>query len=129
PQRGRVRYLRYDAAGMAADVTARAREAAEDATTASLLTALREAVPAARSAIVGLAPATVIPSALGPIALVEYLPTRLLEACVHGLDLRAAIGAPPTPTPGAPSSTVAPPAALPAAPRPPALAHDVAFVA
>src|SRR5437764_14729632 len=44
PQRGRVSYLRYDAAGMAADVTARAREAAEGATPASLLTALREAV-------------------------------------------------------------------------------------
>ena len=69
-----------------------------------------------------------MPQHNAPITLVEYLPTRLLEACVHGLDLRAALGAPLTPTPGALASTVATLEGLLAAPRPAALADDVAFV-
>jgi uncharacterized protein (TIGR03083 family) len=128
PQRDRVSYFRYDAAGMADDVTARAREAAQGATPSSLRAALRAAVPAARAAITGLAPTTVIPSAIAPIALVEYVPTRLLEACVHGLDLRHALGAPLTPTPGVLASTAATLEGLLAAPRPAGLADDVAFV-
>ena len=128
PQRDRVSYLRYDAAGMAAEVSARAHEAARGATPASLVAALREAVPAARVTVAGLAPTTVIPSALGPITLVSYLPTRLLEACVHGLDVRQALGAPLVPTPGALAGTVASLEALLGAPRPAALADDVAFV-
>jgi uncharacterized protein (TIGR03083 family) len=128
PQRDRVSYLRYDAAGMAADVTARAREAAQGATPANFLASLRDAVPAARATVASLAPTTVIPSVLGPIMLVEYLPTRLLEACVHGLDLRHALGAPLVPTPGALASTVATLEGLLGAPRPAALADDVAFV-
>ncbi|HLH24487.1 MAG TPA: maleylpyruvate isomerase N-terminal domain-containing protein [Chloroflexota bacterium] len=127
-RRDRVSYFRYDAAGMAGDVTARAREAARGATPASLTAALRDAVPAARAAVAGLAPTTVIPSAIAPIMLVEYLPTRLLEACVHGLDLRQALGAPPVPTPGVLASTVATLEGLLAAPRPAGLADDVAFV-
>jgi uncharacterized protein (TIGR03083 family) len=128
PQRDRVSYLRYDAAGIAADVSARAREAAQGATPASLLAALRSAVPAARVAVADLAPDTVIPSAIAPITLVEYVPTRLLEACVHGLDLRQALGAPLAPTPGALATTVATLDGLLAAPRPAELADDVAFV-
>ena len=128
PERDRISYLRYDAAGMAADVTARAREAAEGATPASLRAWLREVVPAARATVAALQPATVIPSAIGPIMMIEYLPTRLLEACVHGLDLRVALGAPLTPTPGALASTVATLEGLLAAPRPADLADDVTFV-
>jgi uncharacterized protein (TIGR03083 family) len=128
PQRDRVSYLRYDAAGMAGDVTARAYEAAQGATPTSLLAALRDAVPEARATAVRLTPATVIPSAIAPITLVEYVPTRLLEACIHGLDLREALGAPLSPTPDALTSTVATLEGLLAAPRPAALADDVAFV-
>jgi uncharacterized protein (TIGR03083 family) len=128
PERDRVTYLRYDAAGMAADVTARAREAAQGATPASLRAALRAAVPAARAAVTGLAPTTVIPSAIAPITLGEYLPTRLLEVCVHGLDLRHALGTPLLPTPGALASTIATLEGLLAAPRPAGLADDVTFV-
>jgi uncharacterized protein (TIGR03083 family) len=127
-QRDRISYWRYDAPGMAADVTARAREAAAGATPASLLAALRATVPAARGALTALPPTTVIPGATGPITIVEYLPTRALEACVHGLDLRQALGAPPTPTPGVLASTVAILEALLGAPRPDRLADDVAFV-
>src|SRR5581483_923568 len=127
-QHDRLSYFHYDAAGMAADVTARAREAAQGATPTSLVAALRGAVPAARAAIAGLAPTTVSPSAIAPITLRDYLPTRELEACVHGLDLRDALAAPLTPTPGVLASTVATLEGLLSAPRPAALADDVAFV-
>src|SRR4051794_16934663 len=128
PQRDRVNYWRYDATGLAGDVTARAREAAQGATPASLLAALRGAVPTARAAVAALPPDTVIPSAIAPIRLLDYLPTREVEACVHGLDIRQALGAPLVPTPGVLASTVATLDGLLAAPRPAGLADDVTFV-
>ena len=60
--------------------------------------------------------------------MVEYVPTRVVEVCVHGLDLRDALGAPPTPTPAALASTVSTLEGLLAGPRPPDLPDDVAFV-
>jgi uncharacterized protein (TIGR03083 family) len=127
-QRDRVSYCRYDAAAMAPGVSARAREAARGASPAGLRAALREAAATSRATASRLPPETVIPSAIAPITLAEYVPTRLLEACVHGLDLRAALGAPPTPTPGALASTVQTLEALLDSPRPPDLQDDVAFV-
>jgi len=45
-------------------------------------------------------------SRLGRVRLDRYLATRVVEACVHGLDLRDALNAPPTPTPVALRVTV-----------------------
>jgi uncharacterized protein (TIGR03083 family) len=128
PERDRVSYWRYDAASLATDVDARAREAAAGQTPATLRAALRSAVAAARAAVDQQPPDTVIASVMGPITLAEFLPTRALEACVHGLDLRAALGAPLVPTAGVLASTVATLEDLLAGPRPAALADDVAFV-
>ena len=128
PQRDRISYFRYDAVAMAPAVTARAREAARGATPESLLAALRDTAPTARATVARLTPTTVIPSALGPITLADYLPTRLLKACVHGLDLRAALGDPLIPTAGVLASTVATLEGLLGAERPAVLANDVAFV-
>lgn len=128
PERDRVTYCHYDAVAMAPAVNARAREAAQGATPASLRAALQDAIVADRARLAKLAPDTVIPSAIAPIAVGEYIHTRLLEACVHGLDLRDALGAPATPTPGALASTVATLERLLDGPRPAALADDVAFV-
>ena len=128
PQRDRVSYWRYDPAALAPSVSARAREAAQGATPAGLRAALREAVVGGRVTIARLAPDTVIPSVMGTIGLAEFLPTRLLEACVHGLDLRAALSVPPSPTPGALASTVATLEALLGSPRPAELRDEVTFV-
>jgi uncharacterized protein (TIGR03083 family) len=128
PERDRVSYWQYDPVALAPGVSARAREAARDATPDSLRAALREAVDGGRATVARLAPDTVLPSVMGPIAAAEFLPTRLLEACVHGLDLRHALGAPSTPTPGVLASTVATLTALLGAARPPDLQDDVAFV-
>jgi uncharacterized protein (TIGR03083 family) len=127
-QKDRLSYWRYDPAALAAGVTARALKAARGQTPASLRAELRQAVADAQATARRLGPTTVVASAIGPIALGEYLPTRLLEVCVHGLDLRQAIGAPPTPTPDILASTVATLEGLLGGPRPADLADDVAFV-
>lgn len=121
-------YLRYDAAALAPSVDARAREAARGQTPASLRAEMRAAIAGARDTLERLPPDTVIPSVMGPITLRAFVRTRLLEACVHGLDLRHALGAPARPTAGVLVSTVATLQELLSSPRPAALADDVAFV-
>jgi uncharacterized protein (TIGR03083 family) len=128
PERDRVSYYQYDAASIAADVDARAREAAAGQTPASLVQAMRGAVVEARAAVEQRGPETVIASVMGPITLGEFLPTRAVEVCVHGLDLRAALGAPLVPTAGVLGLTVATLEGLLAGPRPAGLADDVEFV-
>jgi uncharacterized protein (TIGR03083 family) len=128
PEHDRVSYWRYDVAATSADVSARARAAARGATPAGLRAALAAAVADAEATIARLAPDAVVPSVMGPIALVEYVPTRVVEACVHGLDLRAACGAPLRPTSGALAITIATLEALLGGPRPTDLADNVAFV-
>jgi uncharacterized protein (TIGR03083 family) len=127
PERDRLTYWRFDAS-IDAGVTTRALNAARGQTPDSLRAALRENLLAAQAITARLPATTVIPSIMGPIALVEYLPSRILEVCVHGLDLRDALGAPATPTPDALASTVSTLEGLLAGPRPPDLDDDVAFV-
>jgi uncharacterized protein (TIGR03083 family) len=127
PERDRLSYWRYDAS-IDGGVTTRALDAARGQTPDSMRATLREALAAAQDVTVRLPATIVIPSIMGPIALVEYLPTRVLEACIHGLDLRNALGAPSTPTPAALASTVSTLEGLLAGPRPPDLPNDVAFV-
>jgi len=127
PERDRLTYWRFDAS-VDAGVSTRALDAARGQTPDSLRAALRNNLAAARDVIARLPATTVIPSIMGPIALVEYLPCRIVEVCVHGLDLRDALDAPLTPTPAALASTVSTLEGLLAGPRPPDLSDDVAFV-
>jgi uncharacterized protein (TIGR03083 family) len=128
PARDRRTYWDYDARAAAPEVDARARAAAAGATPAGLLAELDRALTAGAAAVARLAPATVIPSAMGPIQLVEYLPTRLVEVCIHGLDLRDALGAPLRPTPAALARTAALLDQLLGSPRPADLGDPVAFI-
>lgn len=126
-ERDRVSYWRYDAPGMAGDVDARARAEAAGKAPTDILAALDAAIQAGAAIVAQRPPGTVIPSVLGPITLADYVPTRVTEACLHGLDLRHALGAPLTPTPEALAITVATLDALLAGARPADLRDDVAF--
>jgi uncharacterized protein (TIGR03083 family) len=127
PERDRLSYWRFDPS-VDAGVSTRALNAARGQTPDSLRAALRENLVAAQVVAARLPATTVIPSIMGPIALVDYVPTRILEACVHGLDLRDALRVSSPPTPAALASTVSTLEGLLAGLRPPDLGDDVAFV-
>ena len=124
----RLSYWHYDPVDFGAGIDARARATAEGQSPASLQAALAAVVESCAPIVETLSADTVIPSAMGPITLGEYLPTRVLEVCVHGLDLRAALDAPPRPTPAALALTCALLDTLLAGPRPADLTDPVAFV-
>lgn len=48
----------------------------------------------------------VVPTRLGAMRLIDYLPTRTFELSVHGMDLQGALGMPPSPPPGPLTSAV-----------------------
>jgi uncharacterized protein (TIGR03083 family) len=128
PACDRRTYWRYDARAVAPEVDARARAAAAGATPAGLLAELDQALSAGAAAVARLAPQSVLPTVMGPIQLVEYLPTRLIEVCIHGLDLRDALGAPLRPTPAALARTAALLDQLLDGPRPADLRDPVVFI-
>lgn len=128
PARDRRTYWRYDARAAAPEIDARARAAAAGATADRLLAELDRALVAGAAAVARLEPDAVIPSVMGPIQLVEYVPTRLIEVCIHGLDLRDALDAPPQPTPAALAWTTALLDQLLGGPRPADLSEPVAFI-
>lgn len=128
PDFERTTYYRYDARVLAPQVDARARAAAQGQTPESLQAKLAAATRSALQAAAATDPATVIPSRRGTIRIGDFLPTRVVEACIHGLDLRAAVGAPPTPTPLALRVSADFLDDMLGGPRPPDLADDVAFV-
>lgn len=68
-----------------------------------------------------------LPGPFGAMRLDHYLTTRVVELTVHGLDVRAALDLPETPTPAGASVTVAALEAL-AGGRPDDLPDDVAFL-
>ena len=52
----------------------------------------RDAVMTLEHALTGLDPETVVTTPFGAMTLADYLPTRLFEVVVHGLDVAAATG-------------------------------------
>ncbi|MBI4507801.1 MAG: maleylpyruvate isomerase N-terminal domain-containing protein [Chloroflexi bacterium] len=129
PDFARTTYYRYDPAVTAPQVDARARVAAQGQSPDSLRGALTGATTAGLRAAAATDPATVVPSRRGTIRIEDFLPTRVVEACIHGLDLRSAIGAPPTPTPLALRVSADFLDDMLGGPRPPELVgDDVAFV-
>lgn len=124
----RVSYWQFDMAAAAAGVDERARAAAAGQSPDSLRAALAEAAQGVLQTVQRVAPQTVAVLARGPMTLEEYVPTRVLEACVHGLDLRAALDAAPIPTPDALAVTLDILDQLLGGPRPPEWADSVAFI-
>lgn len=72
-------------------------------------------------------PARYLQSPFGSLRLDHYLPSRVLEVTVHGLDLRAALGLEEVATPPGLAVTVALLEALLDGSRPPGLEDDLAF--
>jgi uncharacterized protein (TIGR03083 family) len=100
PERDAITYYRYDPAAVGPGVVVRARE---DAAARPALGTAREwreaweaAVAAARA---HWEENPVVRSPLGTIRLREYVRTRCVEVTVHAMDLRAALGEAPDPTP------------------------------
>ncbi|MBI3977892.1 MAG: maleylpyruvate isomerase N-terminal domain-containing protein [Chloroflexi bacterium] len=128
PSRTRVSYWRFDPATIAPGISARAVESARGATPEKLRGALATALAETLGTVQRLPPNTVLRPALGPITLQEYLPTRVLEVCVHGLDLRRALDLAATPTAEALAMTVDILERLLGSARPPELADPVEFI-
>jgi uncharacterized protein (TIGR03083 family) len=81
------------------EVDARAREFAERHTPTTLRATLSSVVTEAAAIARRLGPDAEIPRRGGKTRLDRYIRSRVVEACVHGLDIRAAIGASVEPTP------------------------------
>jgi uncharacterized protein (TIGR03083 family) len=103
PDRADVDLMAYLSAmrGVAPAVAQRAAELATGATPAALRERLGAAVDDAANALRGSDPGRIVLMRLGAVPLGDFLVTRCVEGVVHGLDLRAATGAPSSPDPGA----------------------------
>ena len=97
----RVSYYRFDLVAAAPAVAQRSRDDAArigaDALPSTFAAAWRRSVERAAA----LAPDHLLETIRGPMALDEYLATRVLELVVHHLDLRRALELPPAPDPDA----------------------------
>lgn len=114
----RVSYWRFDLAAAAPDVARRARAEAAEVPHAELprrfAEGWRRSVARARDL-----PADHLTASLrGPMRLDDYVATRVLEAVVHHMDLRAALGQPPVSTVAAARITMAVLEGLLGSPRP-----------
>jgi uncharacterized protein (TIGR03083 family) len=118
PSCDRVGYWRFDLDAEAPAVAARARERAVTLDTAGLdgvfATAWRSTVGVATER----GPAALVMTSRGPMRIDEYLATRVLEVCVHHLDVRTALDLPPATTPEAGRMTMAILEGLLGGPRP-----------
>jgi uncharacterized protein (TIGR03083 family) len=113
------------------EVDARSRSFAEGHTPSTLRAELRRVAVVVAATARRLGPAAEIPRRGGRTNLDRYVRTRVVEACVHGLDLRAALGSALEPTPLALRVAVSYFEELLArrdATRPDDLADDVAFI-
>ena len=101
PEITRVTHFIFDVKKFAPIVDSLAREAAAGATPESALEGLREAVGETLAAARGTPPDFIGKAFFGTMRLDDVLPTRVLEAAVHGLDIADALGRDPFLTPGA----------------------------
>jgi uncharacterized protein (TIGR03083 family) len=103
PEKDAITYWRYDAAKVGKGVIDRAKAESDARPPAADISAeWREAW----SRALDLAARSdeddpLIPAVPGTIRLREFIKTRCIEVTIHGMDLRAAMGLPPDPTPGA----------------------------
>jgi uncharacterized protein (TIGR03083 family) len=103
----RVGYWRVDLGGEAPAIAGRARERAATLDLAGLPLAFSTAWRASANIVLERGAASLIATLRGPMLLGEYLATRVLEVCVHHMDLRAALDQPPVATPEAGRITMA----------------------
>lgn len=103
PDRAETDLLGYLAAmrGFAPAVAERAAKLAADTTPAALRARLADSVAATAVALAAADPQRLVLVRLGAVPLGDFLVTRCVEGVVHGLDLRAATGAPAAPDAGA----------------------------
>lgn len=117
----RVGYWRMDLAAEAPAIAERARARARELPPALLPRAFGAAWRASAEVVAERPPAALTTTLRGPMRTDEYLATRVVELCVHHLDLRAALDLPPAPTAPAAQLTVDTLEALLGGPRP----HDL----
>lgn len=107
PSLDRFGYYRYDHAAMAAGVAARAVEAAREVDAETLPALFTESWQDEAELAADLPAERLVATIRGAMRADEYLATRVLEATIHHLDLRAALDLPPAPTPEAGALTMA----------------------
>lgn len=114
----RVGYWRMDLEAAAPAVAARARERARLTPPSTLPSAFDAAWRASAATVAAGPPAALVATLRGPMRTDEYLATRVVELCIHHIDLRAALDLPPTSSPEAARLTLAVLEALLGGPRP-----------
>ncbi|HEY8340751.1 MAG TPA: maleylpyruvate isomerase family mycothiol-dependent enzyme [Egibacteraceae bacterium] len=114
----RIGYWRFDLVAEAPAVAARARAEAADVDPATWPTRFAEAWRRSADRAEAAGPEAPIRALRGVMRLADYTATRVLEAVVHHMDLRTALGQPPVPTEDAARSVVADLEALLGAPKP-----------
>jgi uncharacterized protein (TIGR03083 family) len=129
PDKDAASYYRYDPPAVGAGVLARAQEMAASLDPQSFVPEWKRRWAAALDEAGTLWEADpVVRTPFGGIRLREYLRTRCLEACVHHMDLRDALGLDPGPTPGALAVTLGLLEQLLGAPRARTGLDDIPFV-
>lgn len=118
PAHDRVSYWQFDLDAEAPAVAGRARERAAQLAPEDMPEAFSTAWRSTVGAVQRLGPGGVIPTLRGPMRTGEYLATRVLEVCVHHIDVRAALDLPPTATPEAAKISMEICEALLGSPRP-----------
>lgn len=118
PAVDRVGYWRFDLAGEAPAIAARARGEAAAVDPLRLVEAFARGWRASSTKAGALPPQHLLSTIRGPMRLDEYLATRVVELVVHHLDLRAALDLPPAPAPAAERLTMHVLESLLGSPRP-----------
>lgn len=113
-----VEYFRYDPSAVAQGIAQRARERAADTEPSALPGIFGTTCRAALERASKEPPERVLTTFRGPMRLTDYLRTRVLEAVVHHIDVRAAIGLEPASTAAATQITVGILEGLLGSPRP-----------
>jgi uncharacterized protein (TIGR03083 family) len=103
----RVGYWRFELSAEAPAIAARARERAASLEVGSMAVAFSTAWRASANTVLERGLDSLISTLRGPMQLREYLATRVLEVCVHHMDVRAALDQPPAATPEAGRITMA----------------------
>lgn len=107
PACDRVSYWRFDLTAEAPAIAARARQRAATLDETDLPVAFSTAWRTSANTVLERGTGSLIATLRGPMLLGEYLATRVLEVCVHHMDVRAALDLPPVATPEAGRFTMA----------------------
>ncbi len=114
----RVEYWRMDLVAEAPAVAERARQRAAGIPPERVTTAFDEAWSATAEVVRTRGPAALVNTLRGPMRMDEYLATRVVEMCIHHIDVRSALDLPAAATPEASRMTMELLEALLGGPRP-----------